>query len=305
MIERKTTILNRPWHQLAEAVNQKYPNPHSKSAKSNDVITRYVDGQNRLCTEKWVGNNFPIPSIIRSTFVHCTGIDFPSTAFNYQMDVIDAEQGVYRQYSKNNTMSSFLNCVEVIQYKKLDSSRTEMTQTFHVGCTINSWVDSWFEGQFVSTCLGNSTKGLAGLEWVADKLNTGAAGLIDLERFREGLKELKDDCEQIINNISVDKIQETTGEISRAVNELYEKEKVHLQEISDEVKKITLETTDEIVETASHLANDIEELKSESVKNFSEENGAKSESRDVEKGHSRRLSDFCRYGFCVMYSFNP
>jgi len=267
LIERKTTILNRPWHQLAEAVNQKYPNPHSKSAKSNDVISRYVDAENRLCTEKWVGNNFPIPSIIRSTFVHCTGIDFPTTAYCYEMTVIDVEEGVYRQYSKNNTMSNFLDTVEVIEYRKLDSSRTVMSQTWNVGCTINSWFDSWFEGKFVSTCQGNAKNGLAGLEWVAEKLNTGSSGLIDLERFREGLKEFKDDCEQVISNISVDKIQEKTGEISQAVNELYEKEKVHLQEISDEVKKITLETTDEIVETASHLATDIEVLTEESVKN--------------------------------------
>lgn len=277
-IERKTTVLNRPWDQLAEAINQKYPNPHSNSARSNDVLKRYIDGENRLITEKWIGNDFPVPSIIRSTFLTCTGIDFPSTAFNYQLDVINKNEGVFRQYSRNNTMSSFLNFVEVMEYTKIDESQTLLTQTFHVGCTINTWFDGWFEGQLISTCLNNSKKGLIGLEWVAEKLNSGRDGLLDLNVFREGLKEFYYDCEQLVSDAS-DKIKEhfpnhiseTTGEISRAVNQLYEKEQSRLQESFDDIKKTTIETTEEIVGTAEELAStvvtDIKELKMEGVKN--------------------------------------
>lgn len=272
-IERKTTIINRPWNQLAEAINQKYPNPHSESARSNDVIKRHIDSEHRLVTEKFIGNDFPVPSIIRKTFNTCTGIDFPKTAFNYELSVIDPKECVFRQYSRNNTMNSYLNFVEVMEYKKVNETETQLTQTFHVGCTIMSGFNGWFEGQFLSTCIKNSSKGLNGLEWVTEKLNSGKDGIIHLEGFREGLKEFYSDCEQLVSEAS-DKIlnipetfQETTGEITKAVSELYEKGE---QSFGD-IKKKTIDTTEEIVEKAKtssdELANTVDDLKSEMDKN--------------------------------------
>jgi hypothetical protein len=260
-IERKTTIINRPWNQLAEAINQKYPNPHSQSARSNDVINRHIDSKNRLVTHKFTGNDFPVPSIIRKTFNTCTGIDFPATAFNYEMSVVDLEESVFRQYSRNNTMASFLNFVEVMEYKKINESETELTQTFHVGCSINSWFDGWFEGQFISMCYGNSKKGLNGLEWVTEKLNSGKDGIIDLEAFREGLKVFYSDCEQLVSDAS-EKILEipnqlpSTGEITKAVSELYEKG----EQSFDDIKNIAKDTTGEIVEKADELAHEVDDL---------------------------------------------
>jgi hypothetical protein len=29
-IEKSVTVLDRPWEELIEGINQKYPNPHSK-----------------------------------------------------------------------------------------------------------------------------------------------------------------------------------------------------------------------------------------------------------------------------------
>lgn len=49
------------------------------------------------------------------------------------------------QYSKNNSMAAFLNFVEVMQYKKISETETELTQTWKVQCDINSWFNSWFE----------------------------------------------------------------------------------------------------------------------------------------------------------------
>jgi methyl-accepting chemotaxis protein len=268
-IERKTTIINRPWNQLAEAINQKYPNPHSESARCNDVINRHIDSENRLVTEKFTGNNFPVPSIIRTTFNTCTGLEFPRTAYNYELSVVDLKEHVFRQYARNNTMTSFLNFVEVMEYKKLTETETQMTQTFHVGCTINSWFDGWFEGQFMSMCRGNSTKGLNGLEWVTEKLNSGKDGIIDLEGFREGLKEFYSDCEQLVSEASdkileiPNQIQETTGEITKAVTELYEKG----EQSFDDIKKKTIDTTEDIVGKADELASTVDDLKHEMDKN--------------------------------------
>ena len=91
-------------------------------------------------------------------------------------------------------------------------------------------------------CFGNSKKGLNGLEWVTEKLNSGKDGIIDLEGFREGLKEFYSDCEQLVSEASdkileiPNQIHETTGEITKAVTELYEKG----EETFDDIKKKTI-----------------------------------------------------------------
>jgi hypothetical protein len=61
------------------------------------------------------------------------------------MTVIDREEGTLRQYSKNNSMAAFLSFVEVMNYKKISETETELTQTWKVQCDINSWFNSWFE----------------------------------------------------------------------------------------------------------------------------------------------------------------
>jgi len=241
-LERKTAVINHPWHQIAEGINQKYPNPHSKSARSNDVVRRWVDSENRLVTEKLVGNDFPVPSIIRSTFLKCTGIDFPKIAYSVERTELDPAAQSLRQYSKNMTMGSFLSFVEVMEYRPLDEARTELVQSWHVQCTINAWFDSWFEGQFVSTCKSNSSKGLKGLEWVTEKLNSGSEGLFDLEKFREGLKEIYHDCEKVVVDLP-----QKTGEISRAVEDLLEQSEAQIRD-----------TTGEIVETTKVVIEEIE-----------------------------------------------
>lgn len=258
-LERKTAVINHPWHQIAEGINQKYPNPHSKSARSNDVVRRYVDSSNRLVTEKLVGNDFPVPSIIRSTFLKCTGIDFPKIAYSVELSELDREARELRQYSKNMTMGTFLSFVEVMEYRPLNQSQTELTQSWHVQCTINSWFDSWFEGQFVSTCKSNSSKGLKGLEWVTEKLNSGSEGLFDLESFREGLKEIYHDCEKVVETIP-----QKTGEITRAVENLIEQSETQIRDTTEEI----VETTKVVIEGIEGELNSANESFSEHLRQF-------------------------------------
>jgi len=88
-------------------------------------------------------------------------------------------------------------------------------------------------------CFGNSKKGLTGLEWVTEKLNSGKDGIIDLEEFQERLKVFYSDCEQLVAEAS-DKILEipnqlpSKGEISKVVSELYEKG----EQTVDDIKNI-------------------------------------------------------------------
>ena len=129
-------------------------------------------------------------------------------------------------------MAAFLCFVEVMQYKKISATETELTQTWKVQCDINSWFNSWFEvdksyyissdklikNQFVSTCVNNSKKGLDGLKWVTEKLHSGPDGLLDLYQFRESLKVLVDDIESTTVKVT-ENLKEELGEISQAVKE--------------------------------------------------------------------------------------
>lgn len=76
----------------------------------------------------------------------------------------------------------------------------------------------------MSTCKSNSSKGLKGLEWVTEKLNSGSEGLFDLEKFREGLKEIYHDCEKVVVDLP-----QKTGEISRAVEDLLEQSEAQIR----------------------------------------------------------------------------
>jgi hypothetical protein len=83
-------------------------------------------------------------------------------------------------------------------------------------------------------CKSNSAKGLAGLEWVTEKLNSGTEGLLDLDTFRENLKMFYQDCETMVKDIP-SKIVHNTGEITKAVEELYEKEMNEFEKSFDDI----------------------------------------------------------------------
>ena len=74
-------------------------------ARSNDVVRRWVDSENRLVTEKLVGNDFPVPSIIRSTFLKCTGIDFPKIVSQNFFIIINLLRNLGVQCGANGTRS--------------------------------------------------------------------------------------------------------------------------------------------------------------------------------------------------------
>ena len=41
---------------MVQAVIQKYPNPHSKSARVSDIISRHVNSHGHVVTERYSGN---------------------------------------------------------------------------------------------------------------------------------------------------------------------------------------------------------------------------------------------------------
>ena len=55
-IESKATELDRPWEEMVQAVIQKYPNPHSKSARVSDIISRHVNSHGHVVTARYSGN---------------------------------------------------------------------------------------------------------------------------------------------------------------------------------------------------------------------------------------------------------
>lgn len=82
------------------------------AARVSDILDRYVkDG--KVVTVRYSGSKFPVPDIINSTFYRFTGIRFPELAYSYEYSILDLEDKSLKQYSRNTTMSSFLNFTEV------------------------------------------------------------------------------------------------------------------------------------------------------------------------------------------------
>jgi hypothetical protein len=222
------TILDFSWQETVQAVYQKYPNPYNKSARKSDIINRSLDSKNRICSERYSGNNFPVPEIINSTFYTFTGIRFPRLAYSYEYSVLDRENKSLKQFSQNYTMGSFLNFVESIEYTSLSNNQTKMKQEWHVGTDINYYINHWFEGQFLGICTRNAADGINGIKWVADRLNSTSEKFEELEEFKEKLKIFyEENIEKPIEEASEvikagsEAIEEKSGEITKKIEELY------------------------------------------------------------------------------------
>ena len=82
------------------------------AARVSDILDRYVE-DGKLVTVRYSGSKFPVPDIINSTFYRFTGIRFPELAYSYEYSILDLQDKSLKQYSRNTTMSSFLNFTEV------------------------------------------------------------------------------------------------------------------------------------------------------------------------------------------------
>jgi len=238
--EKNRTILDRPWDQMVEAVVQKYPNPHNKSARVNDILNRWVDEENRIHSGRYSGSKFPVPSIISSTFYQFTGIRFPELAFSYEYSVLDKSTKSLKQYARNITMGSFLNFVEIIEYTATEDGKCLMKQDWSCKTHIGRYIDGWFESQFLGICRKNAQDGIKGLNWVADRIHGEAADLIDLEEFRTKLKIFYQDV--------VHEVEEQLEEVKGQIEEAKLKSAETLENVSDEVKQLELGITKKVEE---------------------------------------------------------
>lgn len=263
-LETKSTVLDRPWDQMVQAIFQKYPNPHNKSARVNDILERWVDEENRIHSGRYSGSKFPVPSIIATTFYQCTGIKFPELAFSYEYSVLDKESRTLKQYAKNITMGSFLNFVEEIEYRPAtEEGKCLMKQNWRCETSINNWFDGWFESSFLGICRQNASDGINGLNWVADKLHGEASDLIDLEEFRTKLKIFYEDVVHEVED-QIKEVKVKSAETIEKVNELELGITKKVEELYNDTKE-TLETVE--VEVENLVNNNVKR-----IRNFSESN---------------------------------
>lgn len=261
--ETRSTTLDRPWDQVVQAVYEKYPNPHNKSARVSDCLSRSIDSEGRVVSVRYSGSKFPVPSIINSTFYKCTGIRFPELAYSYEYSILDRENRTFRQYSKNTSMGRFLRFVETIEYAPTEDGKTcVMRQKWNVMCMISSWFDGWFEGQFLNICTKNAMDGINGVQWVADRLNSGELGAAQLAEFRETLKIFVDDTIHFIDDAGK-QVELKTGEISEKVSELYET-------VEQNVEQTTGEITQKVAEIVTNIGEEIENETGEITKKVAE-----------------------------------
>merc|ERR1712062_333627 len=146
----------------------------------------------------------------------------------------DKKNSSLKQFSHNYTMGSFLRFIESIEYSAHGEGQCKMKQTWHVYTLINPWIDGWFEDRFLGICQNNAKDGINGVKWVADKLNSGDAGIINLKEFREKLKIFYEETVETVQ----EEIQEKSGEITKKIEELYCETQESIEHaICDEVPK--------------------------------------------------------------------
>ena len=83
-------------------------------------------------------------------------------AQSYEYSILDKSTQSLKQYARNITMGSFLNFVEIIEYSATEDGKCLMKQDWSCQTHIASYIDGWFEGQFLGICRKNAQDGIKG-----------------------------------------------------------------------------------------------------------------------------------------------
>lgn len=160
-----------PWTTVTRASWQKYPNPEwTPHITHVDYISRMVDSQGRLVTERLLTCQQNIPSFITRLF----GMQDAPASIMYERSVVDPLEQSMTLHTQNLSFCQFMRVEERCIYKQ-DPHDQGVTQ-FGQECRIRSvhgWAD-WLAEQVEEFCVSrfqvNAQKGRQALQEAIDKI---------------------------------------------------------------------------------------------------------------------------------------
>ncbi|KAJ9477980.1 Protein UPS2, mitochondrial [Pseudozyma hubeiensis] len=159
-----------PWHETANAVWNKYPNPHADHVVSVDVLSQSLDPiSGSLRTERIIGVRQGAPGWLKRI------VGASEDTYVREVVMVNPLTQSFEMSSTNLSLSDFMLVKEYITY--LPSSRTDtmFRQTAQINCTdffsgllaaAGRKVEDWSYNRFND----NAAKGREGLQSVLDSL---------------------------------------------------------------------------------------------------------------------------------------
>lgn len=164
-----------PWATVTAASWQKYPNaewtPHVTHV---DYISRHLDEQGRLHTERLLTCQQPIPSLFAKFF----SVGQSPASIMYEQSVVDPKTREMVMVTRNLSFAHLLVVEERSCYRPTPFSPEHTT--LYQECRVKDWSGwSWLAGQIEEFCLGrfqvNAAKGRKALEEGIDKVLSSAS----------------------------------------------------------------------------------------------------------------------------------
>jgi hypothetical protein len=153
------------WETVAQAMWQKYPNPHTQGVLATDVLKRAVtpDGMlhsNRLITTKW-----QMPSLAMKI------VGDPGFSYARELSTVDPLKKEITMHTTNLTFKNFLSLDEYLSYTVNPANPTKTDLKKETVITVQGLpLSSYMESSLASTISSNAQKGILGMQWAIDKV---------------------------------------------------------------------------------------------------------------------------------------
>lgn len=166
-----------PWNQTVEAAIHKYPNPKTPNVKYTDVVSRKIDGEGNLVSEKLLGVTF-VPNRVLRYALKILGEEYSNIQYSLENSQLDLVKKAFTLRSLNKTYANCVSLYETLKY--IPTSNNPATTTLIQTTTCDMYVDKYHmsfrwalrkgEGAFIDKCEENAPKGRLGVDHVVKSL---------------------------------------------------------------------------------------------------------------------------------------
>jgi hypothetical protein len=197
---------------------QKYPNPYSTHVLSVDVISRHINKNGELVTDRLLQMKQPIPSLFKKL-----GLPFPEVSFFFERSILNRETQVLKATSYSLSMRSLFRAEELCSYNA-DPSTGGTLFIQKANFTAFSFFSSLIEEIAINRFIANAGNGKLGLESAIHKVINSA------ESFALGAFE---EAKQIESKLEMN-VKETFYELETTLEKVGNEAKETMSELDKE-----------------------------------------------------------------------
>lgn len=232
------------WKDTVEGAINKYPNEFQSNIQTIDVISRKINSDGNLVSERWLGSKFN-PNTAMRTVMRIIGMPARDFQHTLEYSALDVAKKNYTLNSVNKTYFDWLAVNESLEYVAAsDSSKTKLNQCMQVDMFGDKYSFAFKhaitkgESVFLGYVSDIIPKGRKGLNSVIEKIQYEAEQTTLLAE-----KELIQKCtelERLISDTAFSVQREITKEFKSEINEFQGKLQTMEEDARDIYRKVEI-----------------------------------------------------------------